>query len=577
MKESLYKKILLYGIVFLFIGAAIVPSISGYNNKISIQSTTEDPTSFPLNADNVNAYWKFDEGSGNTAHDSSGHGYDGTIYGATWTTDTPSGTGYALNFDGVNDYVNFDDYAENYLGFNRTDDLKYSFHFKTSSTDKGIIYSTCHGDAYGYNPGFHIALLSDGRFEVKMWRLNCGILMTSTNSYNNGAWHLAEIFYYGDSALPKAEIYVDGTFDSSYEKYVCPFYSDQFHYAQIGRNSADNTDYFEGKIDEFKIIKYPGGNDQNPPTIDGPTTGQPGAEYDYTFVSNDPDGDDVSYYIDWDDGTSDGWTEYYQSGEVITLSHTWNEEGRYIIKAKCKDSWDDSGWSEYEVRIGNQAPDPPTITGQKYGDPGQEITYTFASFDYEGQDVKYIINWDDGDTEETGYYPHNTPIEKSHSWDTEDDYFIKARAIDTTDREGEESEYHIRIGDRPPNKPSIYGAVQGKPNIEYVYGFVSTDPENDNISYDIDWGDGNVETNIGPFPSGEIFSRSHSWDNTGTYTIEVRAKDEFDYPSAWSEYEIIVYEKSKASNFNLLNLLFERFPRAFLVFRYFIPMGGEYI
>ena len=29
MKESLYKKILLYGIVFLFIGAAIVPSISG--------------------------------------------------------------------------------------------------------------------------------------------------------------------------------------------------------------------------------------------------------------------------------------------------------------------------------------------------------------------------------------------------------------------------------------------------------------------------------------------------------------------------------------------------------------------
>ncbi|HEC81506.1 MAG TPA: LamG domain-containing protein [Thermoplasmatales archaeon] len=50
-------------------------------------------------------YWSFDEGSGSIAHDYSGNGNDGTIYGASWTTDTPSGNGYALSFDGINDYV----------------------------------------------------------------------------------------------------------------------------------------------------------------------------------------------------------------------------------------------------------------------------------------------------------------------------------------------------------------------------------------------------------------------------------------------------------------------------------------
>ena len=52
--------------------------------------------------------WDFNEGSGGTAGDASGNGNDGTINGATWSTegDTPSGKGYALYFDGDGDYVN---------------------------------------------------------------------------------------------------------------------------------------------------------------------------------------------------------------------------------------------------------------------------------------------------------------------------------------------------------------------------------------------------------------------------------------------------------------------------------------
>ena len=50
----------------------------------------------------------FDEGSGTIAKDESGHGNDGTIHGATWTTGI---SGKALNFDGVDDYVRIPDSA----------------------------------------------------------------------------------------------------------------------------------------------------------------------------------------------------------------------------------------------------------------------------------------------------------------------------------------------------------------------------------------------------------------------------------------------------------------------------------
>ncbi|MDO8650307.1 MAG: LamG domain-containing protein, partial [Candidatus Berkelbacteria bacterium] len=46
--------------------------------------------------------WKFDEGSGSIANDSSGYGNNGTIYGATRVAGI---LGSALSFDGVDDYV----------------------------------------------------------------------------------------------------------------------------------------------------------------------------------------------------------------------------------------------------------------------------------------------------------------------------------------------------------------------------------------------------------------------------------------------------------------------------------------
>jgi hypothetical protein len=87
------------------------------------------------------------------------------------------------------------------------------------------------------------------------------------------------------------------------------------------------------------------------PTIDGEKSGKPGKEYEYTFTAVDPDGDDVKYYIDWEDNSTE-WTGFYASGAVVKVKHNWSEKGDYTIKTKAIDTYGAvSDWAEFEVTI----------------------------------------------------------------------------------------------------------------------------------------------------------------------------------------------------------------------------------
>ena len=95
-------------------------------------------------------------------------------------------------------------------------------------------------------------------------------------------------------------------------------------------------------------------NSQPPstPTINGPPSGRIGHTYDYKILSTDPDGDDISYLVDWGDGTNTGWLGPYTSGEEQTVSHSWETKGSYTIQVKAKDSnGAESGWGTLQVTM----------------------------------------------------------------------------------------------------------------------------------------------------------------------------------------------------------------------------------
>jgi hypothetical protein len=85
-----------------------------------------------------------------------------------------------------------------------------------------------------------------------------------------------------------------------------------------------------------------------------------------------------------------------------------------------------------------------------------------------------------------------------------------------------------------PEKPD--GPDEGVSGIEYVFTSSTTDPDNDNIYYRFDWGDGTFSNWLGAYPSGDTVTGSHSWDYSGDFEVRVKARDDNgSAETAWSE------------------------------------------
>ena len=90
----------------------------------------------------------------------------------------------------------------------------------------------------------------------------------------------------------------------------------------------------------------------------------------------------------------------------------------------------------------------------------------------------------------------------------------------------------------PPDSPTISGPAQGKTGTSYEYTISTSDPEDDDVYYLIEWGDTTTTGWIGPFISGETIAQSHTWMHDGTYTIKVKAKDTDGLESDWTTLEV---------------------------------------
>ncbi|MFO8077392.1 MAG: C25 family cysteine peptidase [Thermoplasmatota archaeon] len=93
--------------------------------------------------------------------------------------------------------------------------------------------------------------------------------------------------------------------------------------------------------------------------------------------------------------------------------------------------------------------------------------------------------------------------------------------------------FHTSI---PPEKPARpQGKSTGKPGVEHSFSSSTIDVDGDNVSYLFSWGDGSDSGWLGPYQSGEQVTASHIWNEKGSYTVQVKAKDESGVESPWSD------------------------------------------
>lgn len=146
--------------------------------------------------------------------------------------------------------------------------------------------------------------------------------------------------------------------------------------------------------------------------------------------SYDPDGNITGYR--WDFNNDGNFDTYWSNNPTATYIYT--KAGEYIVKLEVKD--DDGQKDNDTIRIKitqpNKNPLAPTIVdGIRSGTLNIDYTFTVVSQDPDGDNIRYIFNWDDN-TENTitSYVKNNTKINTTHNWSKAGIYIIKLQAED---------------------------------------------------------------------------------------------------------------------------------------------------
>ena len=201
---------------------------------------------------NLVAYWKFDEGGGSVAYDSSGNNH-GTIYGAIWTSGQNSG---ALSFDGVNDYVEVSDDPS----LDITNEITIGAWVKISNLDTEYFIvskqpSTCERITPFDLPGnyefsvmpFHGYLRLRHQHRIGINNANISTY-TSTSGITPGVWHHVVVSLVEGGNV---NFMIDGSPVGILRQFG-RFYSINNEPIRIGTRK-DNYSYFNGIIDDIFV------------------------------------------------------------------------------------------------------------------------------------------------------------------------------------------------------------------------------------------------------------------------------------------------------------------------------------
>jgi hypothetical protein len=101
------------------------------------------------------------------------------------------------------------------------------------------------------------------------------------------------------------------------------------------------------------------------------------------------------------------------------------------------------------------------------------------------------------------------------------------------------SKAYIQKENKPPGRPTIYGQLIGKIDVEYHYRIFTSDLENNEVYFSIFWDDVSEDL-FGPISSGEEILVCHKWDNSGIKCIRTYSYDKFGAKSPMNYFFILI-------------------------------------
>ena len=300
-----------------------------------------------------------------------------------------------------------------------------------------------------------------------------------------------------------------------------------------------------------------------------------------TWDCEDPDGDPLTYDVYFGTESTPPLVSSNQTDNSYdpgTLNHGTTYYWKII-------AWDDSGASNESpiwTFTTEDGPDnyPPWFSNEEPFDGETDVPVTISSLsvlieDFEGDSFDWSIETNPNVGSNSGIGEYNgTKICSVSGLDYNTVYTWTVNATDSGSGETVSIVFTFTTADdnNPPNKPIINGPNGGLPFIPYTFTFTSTDPDLDDISYLIEWGDGQTTYWTTYQSSGSPYTESHSWNTLDTFTIRAKARDTNGAESSWSEHSITI-PRNKAINKPFINFL-DSHPNIFPLLRLMLQKLG---
>jgi hypothetical protein len=119
-------------------------------------------------------------------------------------------------------------------------------------------------------------------------------------------------------------------------------------------------------------------------------------------------------------------------------------------------SWQGSTMAVYgngNIFLKNYEPDfvsTPAVAGPDEGYASVSYNFSACSIDPSGHDVQYTLDWGDGTENVTGWYDSGEVATMSHTWSSDDVYYVRVKAqCDQSVWSSWSSSHTIEIGDFP--------------------------------------------------------------------------------------------------------------------------------
>jgi len=113
----------------------------------------------------------------------------------------------------------------------------------------------------------------------------------------------------------------------------------------------------------------------------------------------------------------------------------------------------------------NNSPNPPIVDGPPSGKPDQTLTFVFNAVDPDGDDVRFLIDWDDSNNDTTTYVQSGDDKTASHAWSEKGTYYCTVKAEDEYGAKGGETLFKIVVGKSKAINRSILNFLQKYPNL----------------------------------------------------------------------------------------------------------------